>query len=72
MRTKISIATVAILACLCVGQAADEPAKHPGLRFIHVGNSHSNTLRYSHGLAKAAGHPQHQDDEIYVLGSPLR
>jgi hypothetical protein len=38
MRTRISIATVAILACLCVGQAADEPAKHPGLRFTHVGN----------------------------------
>jgi hypothetical protein len=47
-------------------------SKHPGLRFIHVGNSHSNTLRYSYGLARAAGHPQHQDEEIYVLGAPLR
>ena len=56
--------------------AAAAPPARPevrstGLRFVHIGNSHSQTFRLLDPLAKTAGHPQHMDDEISILGAPL-
>ena len=71
MRTTAPIVAVAMLLCLSVNLSAQEPAKQSGLRFVHIGNSHSQTFRLLDPLAKTAGHPQHQDDEISILGAPL-
>ena len=71
MRTPNLIALVTMLAGLCAGLSAQETAKPPGLRFVHIGNSHSQTFRLLDPLAKTAGHPQHKDDEISILGAPL-
>ena len=66
--------SLAVVVGLASGQDAGTalPAKpNPGLRFVHIGNSHSQTFRLLDPLAKTAGHPQHQDDEISILGAPL-
>ena len=58
--------------CLHAAESqAQEAGKQAGLRFVHIGNSHSQTFRLLDPLAKTAGHPQHQDDEISILGAPL-
>ena len=58
--------------CLHAAESpAQEAGKQPGLRFVHIGNSHSQTCRLLDPLAKTTGHPQHQDDEISILGPPL-
>ena len=57
--------------------AAQEAAPLPmdpsaGIRVVHVGNSHSHTLRFLDPLAWATGHPKHKNGEINILGAPLR
>lgn len=72
MKTRAQIVLLALWFGLCAELAADEPAENPGLSFISVGNSHANLLRLLDPLAKAAGHSQHRNDEIYILGAPLK
>lgn len=74
-RTASLLLAAALCSAASPTDAAEDPAQlgkvNAGLRFVHVGNSHSNTFRLLDPLAKAAGHPQHADDEIYILGAPL-
>jgi hypothetical protein len=64
MRTRI--ATI-VLTMISAAGAADE--KHPGKSFVLIGNSISNPLRMVDPLAKTVGHPQHRQEEIYILGA---
>ena len=67
-------ASLAVAVGLASGQdtgTAPPATPNPGLRFVHIGNSHSQTFRLLDPLAKAALHPKHQDDEISILGAPL-
>ena len=60
------IATV-VFTMISAGGAAED--KHPGKSFVFIGNSISNPLRLVDPLAKTVGHPQHRQEEIYILGA---
>jgi hypothetical protein len=74
-RRNAMLMTLIFAVCGTVsGAEPPSPSAGPlaaGLRFVHIGNSHSNTFRLLDPLAKAAGHPEHKDDEIFILGAPL-
>ncbi len=72
MKVRTQIVPLALLFGFCARLLAGETAENPGLSFISVGNSHANLLRLLDPLAKASGHLQHRDDEIYILGAPLK